>query len=77
MSIAIANVMSHMRNRLPSTASVSHVGATFYVRGEYTQDDIDALNGDVVDDRKIEKVDYFSDEHKTVFKIRSAVPLTR
>lgn len=68
--------MSYMTNELPSTASVSHVGATIYVRGEYTQDDIDALDGDVVDDRKIEKVDYFSDERKTIFKIRSAVPLS-
>jgi len=76
MSIAIARVISHMRKRLPNTASVSNVGATLYVQGEYSKDDIDALDGDVVYNREIEKVDYFSDEHKTVFKIRSAIPIS-
>jgi len=76
MSIAIANVMSHMKDRLPNTASVSSVGATLYVRGEYDMEAVETLDGAIVDDRQIEKVDYFSDEHKTVFKIRSAIPIS-
>lgn len=72
---AISRAISHVRDRLPKSASVAAVGSTIYVRDGFEEDDITALKGDVVDGRELDVIDYFSDEHKAIIKLRNRVTL--